>query len=323
MLNRIFRKVLRILFRPFIRKELFDYSNHKKLITITKDSFSIESTSEFIAKGLENKKPLMISRFGYTELNTLMRYENISKMNTLEKIYQWAETSSYPFSGNCRLNNIHKLSGFFPVTEESLFLFKREMISSIKQIDLLGSWVEGENKYKQYFPQVKVCELFNLEPYFAPNPWTSSLEGKKVLVIHPFSKLIEEQYSKKRTLIFDNKNILPEFELKTLKTPITYPGGGLKFQNWFEILDNLTDCALHIDFEIAIIGCGAYGMPLAARLKKAGKKSIHLGGAVQILFGIKGKRWDEMKEFRKLYNEFWIYPSKEKVYKNVEDGCYW
>ena len=197
------------------------------------------------------------------------------------------------------------------------------MISSIKQIDLLGSWVEGENKYKQYFPQVKVCELIMLEPYFAPNPWTSALEGKKVLVIHPFSKLIEDQYSKKRTLIFDNKNILPEFELKTLKTPITYPGNGLKFQNWFEILDNLTDCALDMDFEIAVIGCGAYGMPLAARLKKAGKKSIHLGGSVQILFGIKGKRWDEIKEFRKLYNKFWIYPSKEKVYKNVEDGCYW
>ena len=81
----------------------------------------------------------MISRFGYTELNTLMRYENIIRMNKLEKIYQWAETSAYPFSENCRLNNIYKLSGFFPVSEESLFMFKKEMISSIKQIDLIGS----------------------------------------------------------------------------------------------------------------------------------------------------------------------------------------
>ena len=323
MLNKILRKVLRILLRPFIRKELFDYSNYKKLITITKDSFSIESTSDFIAKGLKNKKSLMISRFGYTELNTLMRYENIIRMNKLEKIYQWTKTSSYPFSENCRLNNIYKLSGFFPVSEESLFLFKREMISSIKQIDLLGSWVEGENKYVKYCPKVKVCDLHMLEPYFSSKPWSFALEGKKVLVIHPFSKLIEYQYSTKRTLLFKNKNILPEFELKTLKTPITYPGDDLKSQNWFEILNYLTNSALKMDFEIAIIGCGAYGMPLAARLKKAGKKSIHLGGAVQILFGIKGKRWDGMKEFKKLYNKHWIYPSLEKVYKNVEDGCYW
>ena len=322
MLKRIFRKVLRNLLRPFIRRELFDYSNYKKLITSTNNIFSLEDTSDFISKRLRSQNSLMISRFGYTELNTLIRYENIIGMNKLEKIYQWAETSSYPFSGNCRLNNIYKLSGFFPVSEESLSFFRREMISSMRQIDLLGSWVEGENKYKQYFPNVNVCDLAMLEPYFSPKPWTSALEGKKVLVIHPFSELIEDQY-KRRNLLFKDKNILPFFELKTLKTPITYPGGDLKFQNWFEVLDNLTNCALEIDFEIAIIGCGAYGMPLAARLKKAGKKSIHLGGAVQILFGIKGRRWDEKEEFRKMYNKFWIYPSEEKVFKNVEGGCYW
>ena len=66
----------------------------------------------------------------------------------------------------------------------------------------------------------------------------------------------------------------------------------------------------------------SHGMPLAARLKKAGKKSIHLGGAVQILFGIKEKM-GRKKEFRKMYNKFWIYPSEEKVFQNVEGGCYW
>ena len=322
MLKRIFRKVLRNFLRPFIRRELFDYSNYEKLITITNKKFSLEDTSDFISKRLRSQDSLMISRFGYTELNTLIRYENIIRMNKLEKIYQWAETSAYPFSENCRLNNIYKLSGFFPVSEESLSFFRREMISSIRQIDLLGSWVEGENKYKKYLHKVNVCDLAMLEPYFSPNPWTSALEGKKVLVIHPFSALIRDQY-KKRNVLFKDKNILPFFELKTLKTPITYPGGELKFENWFEVLDNLTNCALEIDFEIAIIGCGAYGMPLAARLKKAGKKSIHLGGALQILFGIKGRRWDEIQEFRKMYNKFWIYPSEEKVFKNVEDGCYW
>ena len=112
MLNRIFRKVLRILLRTFIRKELFDYSNHKKLITISENTFSIENTTDFILKGLRSQNSLMISRFGYTELNTLFRYENIIKMNKLEKIYQWAETSAYPYSENCRLNNILQIQEF-------------------------------------------------------------------------------------------------------------------------------------------------------------------------------------------------------------------
>ena len=323
MLSKIFRRVLKLLLKPFIRKNLYDYSNNKKLLTIASDSLSNKKTSTYIFKELKKKDPLMISIFGYTELNTLFRYENIIKMNKLEKIYQWAETLAYPFSKNCRLNNIHKLSGFFPVTEESLYLFKKEMISSIKEIDLLGSWVEGENKYKRYLSKAKVCDLIMLEPYFSSKPWTLALAGKKVLVIHPFSSIIEHQFNNKRKLLFKNKNILPDFELKTLRAPITYPGSSFQSQNWFEILNRMTKNALELDFEIAIIGCGAYGMPLAARLKKAGKKSIHMGGSVQILFGIKGKRWDEMESFRKLYNESWIYPSNEKVYKNVEDGCYW
>ena len=36
---------------------------------------------------------------------------------------------------------------------------------------------------------------------------------------------------------------------------------------------------------------------VSARLKKAGKKTIHLGGSTQILFGIKGKRWDSRENF--------------------------
>ena len=42
------------------------------------------------------------------------------------------------------------------------------------------------------------------------------------------------------------------------------------------------------DFDIAIIGAGAYGFSLAAFIKKIGKKAVHLGGPTQVLFGIKG-----------------------------------
>lgn len=47
--------------------------------------------------------------------------------------------------------------------------------------------------------------------------------------------------------------------------------------------------ALKFDFDVAIIGCEAYGFPLAARLKRAGKIVVHMGGATQILF------WNQRK----------------------------
>ena len=87
--------------------------------------------------------------------------------------------------------------------------------------------------------------------------------------------------------------------------------------------------AMKTDFDIAIIGCGAYGLPLAAKIKKAGKQAIHLAGATQLMFGIKGKRWEENEAFayvRKWFNESWVYPAEEDIIQNanrVENGCYW
>lgn len=98
--------------------------------------------------------------------------------------------------------------------------------------------------------------------------------------------------------MFDNPDILPEFELKTLKAVQTLAGEKEdRFKTWFEALNYMYTEAMKIDFDIAIIGCGAYGMPLASMLKEAGKKAIHMGGVTQILFGIKGKRWEEEPAF--------------------------
>lgn len=103
-------------------------------------------------------------------------------------------------------------------------------------------------------------------------------------------------------------------------------GESTSFDNWFDALDYMTEEALRRDFDIAIIGCGAYGFPLAARLKAAGKQAIHLGGAVQIMFGIIGSRWYSVPAVRKMFNEYWVHPSADEIPKNaekVEGGCYW
>jgi hypothetical protein len=90
------------------------------------------------------------------------------------------------------------------------------------------------------------------------------------------------------------------------------------------------------EYDIALIGCGAYGFPLAAHAKRMGKKAVHLGGALQILFGIKGKRWEDpnysvgfgnrTNPYLEMFNEYWVRPSADecpKDAKSVENGCYW
>ena len=62
-----------------------------------------------------------------------------------------------------------------------------------------------------------------------------------------------------------------------------------------------------------------------------GKKAVHLGGSLQLLFGIKGKRWEDPNynknyNYSELMNEYWIRPDERFKPQNaaqVEGGCYW
>jgi len=53
---------------------------------------------------------------------------------------------------------------------------------------------------------------------------------------------------------------------------------------------------------------------------------MYVGGALQLFFGIIGKRWFDQKEILMLMNDHWIRPLKEDQpgnYTRVEKGCYW
>ena len=320
------RSIIRILASPFVRKYLFDYTKDKTILEISDNLLSPEQSNNSIYELLNSDQPCMIGRFGNTEINTIIKYENFIKMNLIERIYQWSLTKKYPFSSNCILNNIYPESGFYPVNKETLSLFRTELINSMKEVDILGSWIKGENRFHKYMPKSIFVDLKHLEPYYHPNPWTRALEGKNVLVIHPFTKTIEQQYNNNRKNIFTDKNVLPKFNLKLLKSSFTTPGEINFYNNWFSTLNSIYEKAILVDFDIAILGCGSYGFPLASKFKQIGKKSVHLGGATQLLFGIKGKRWQEISFFKKAINDFWVYPSEEEIpisFKQMDKGCYW
>lgn len=119
---------------------------------------------------------------------------------------------------------------------------------------------------------------------------------------------------------------LPEFELKTIKAIQSIKGNNTNFKSWFEALEHMKSQIDLIDFDIALIGAGSYGLPLASHIKRNGKIALHLGGFLQIIFGIKGKRWDLSEAHQKIMNEHWKYPFSEEYpnnYKNLDHGSYW
>ena len=94
----------------------------------------------------------------------------------------------------------------------------------------------------------------------------------------------------------------------------------------FEALESMKREISQADFGVAIIGAGAYGFPLAAYVKSLGKQAIQMSGATQILFGIKGKRWDDHPVISKFYNDAWVRPLQSETppeIHKVEGGSYW
>ena len=309
--RKIYTKIFRLP-EPFLPKKISDP----------------EEVASIIYGNLLADKPLMIGRFGSTEMNCLVNYlGTISPEQSIIK-YITGNQSEWWWQPQV-INQMQNWSGFFPTTIEKVNQFGKLMLQDLPLVDILASWLSQERLFENEMKHAIKIDFELLNPYFSKIPWTMALEGKKVLVVHPFSHTIERQY-KKRTLLFENE-VLPSFHLKVIKAVQTLGGQPTQFADWFEALDYMKAAIDQEDYDICLIGAGAYGFPLAAHVKRRGKKAVHMGGSLQLLFGIRGKRWEDPNynpnyNYFKLINEHWVKPADEEKPLNadkVEDACYW
>lgn len=269
-----------------------------------------DAGNNLIKKLLNKDKAVMISRYGAVEMRAVDFYINKKPYN--KKI----------------IKDIQTCAGVYPTDSRSLDKFCEFYIECSSKSDVLALWqVKNEKKIiNKYCLSAQYVKLRSLEPYYFKNPWSKVLENKKILIVHPFSHSILNQY-KKRELLFKNSNILPKFkDIYVVKAIQSNAGADVKYKSWFDSYNFMCDQINKYDFDVAIIGAGAYGLPLASYVKSIGKKAIQMSGATQILFGIKGARWDKHKFISKLYNEEWVRPGTDetpKDFKTVEGGSYW
>lgn len=270
-------------------------------------------TNETISSLIESSDPTLIARFGATEMSVVEEFEN--------KLPQYKKST---------IDGIQRNSGFFPPQKPYLDRFAQFYTASMVGIDMLGIWYVAKEAYciKNFCPTAYLCNLADIEPYYHSNPWSSRLADKKVLVIHPFAESIKQNYESKRELLFKDTQVLPKFALQVYKSIQSMAGNQTSFKDWFEAYEFMCGGISKLSFDVAIVGCGAYGLPIASFIKKEMRKTaVHMGGATQILFGIKGKRWDDNSFFKDcLYNEHWIRPDENEKFSNykvAEDGAYW
>jgi hypothetical protein len=247
-------------------------------------------------------KPFMIGRWGTTESDLLRHY--LGLISKYEKKY------------NKKIKkNIKNKCGMFSNDKKSLEKYGKMYKKATKSADLMRMTdsIHSEKKMIAYIDKNKKITSSGIIPWKQNSPWTKYLKNKKILVFSPFKKDIIEQYEKRKSL-FENDDVLPNFDLRVIRALNTRGGNNRGFDSWFEALDHQKKKISSIDFDIALLACGSYGMPLCKFIKEELKKSsIYMASSLQLLFGLKGKRWEGKKGVENMYNDKWKYPSDNVV----------
>jgi len=274
-----------------------------------------EQGNLFIFEKLASGTPTMVARYGLFELQAVASVLFPRKAIPAERV----------------LGPLCYNAGFFPRSLELLHQFAEEYRDASTRIDVFcawlfrhGMWREEELAFSQWCPEPFLTDIRALDAFLWSPPWTAALEGRKVLVVHPFARTIVEQYQRREKLFKDHR-VLPRFsKLDVLPAVQSIAGNPVPFANWFDALEYMKNEIRSRDFDVALIGAGAYGLPLAGFVKSLGRQAVHVGGVLQLFFGIRGARWE--KWYPWLFNEWWVRPALDERPANahkIEGACYW
>jgi hypothetical protein len=285
--------------------------------------FNVVNKQEFndcIASRIRQGGSFLAGKIGGTELKACVRYLGF-------RLWQ------YYFRRLSFDDELERFSGIFPSTDTSYADFVKSFTNAIRQVDLLGVWFKpGESNLISSFipPHAIIGRLRGLEPYhISVRPWSRELAGKRVLICSPFSNTIKQQIPNLKKIWLKYKTsvgieLIPDCEFEIVKAPYGFTKETqAKYISWENVIDGLSREIFKKRFDIAIVGCGGIGLILSAMIKQKGYPVIHMGGPLQYLFGIYGRRWVLNNWGKKYINEYWVRPLQEDRPSTGGSGEYW
>jgi len=222
------------------------------------------------------------------------------------------------------LGNYKSLTHASVVGEKWLTLYFRNNINPTFWVDIgekarvydhLLELIQKDDKYVFLYP-FPFIEKTTSHPWSMFNAFRTILRDRKVLVVSPFSRTIERNFSN-RNQFFKNYEY-PAFALKTHASPITYKGLPEELyphRNWFATVEAMKRDIGNIDFDIALLSCGSYAMPIGDFIcQTLKKKAIYVGGVLQLYFGIMGRRYMNPFFLDQINQEFFVHAEEREIY---------
>jgi hypothetical protein len=268
---------------------------------------------------LLGRKPLLVGKIGANELQLLYWSERLKipgRSFPRRHVHFW------------NLRTCASNAGLKPRTRSSYRQFAALLRDAAIAADHLGAWQEPAEHalYRQLNLKAKYHNLFHLCPWFT-NPasaWPQALAGRKIFVVSPFLESILSQFPRREQIWTSRPGLLPDCQISGYRFP--YLISRHCRLSWQEVYTEVAAQMRQSDFDVALLGCGALSLPLGFVAKQLGRQAIHMGGFLQVLFGIHGGRFRRDPVYAELFNEHWITPAAAETpaeAKSIENHCYW
>ena len=295
--------------------------------------WGLPSFDEPLVRALELGVPCLIGRLGGTESRVIGAWLRRFDPDARRELNRWLWPGPY----GKRAQQLQNLSGVYPVQRADIDAFVHLYMDAMASVDVLGvwgrpfTWPEG---IPMRDPAVEITHIEAVAPWIeswdavlrgssGKTPWSTGLNGRRVLVVSPFAQSIQRQFERIGRVFPGTQS--HGFELTALRAPMTL-GGGPDGSTWHDQLNQLQDEIRNTPHDVALVSAGAYSLPAAAASKEAGAIGVHCGGSLQLFFGVMGARWETNPNVSRFVNESWVRPSPSETPKNafaVEGGCYW
>jgi hypothetical protein len=284
---------------------------------------NLTDSNALLSNLLNSAKPFLVSRLGIVESNILAQtamFHGDSFFTLKARKEAWVN------------------AGIFPPTRDSLLKFSKSYFDALGNSDALVSWprdvqpnhdlVAATLHEKIPRLQMSILDVLQCATQLRDIPiWTHYLQGKRVLVIHPFTKSFQLQFPKISHIHGDK--LIPNFEPTFIAPPQSNGISG--FTNTYEkglkrFIEQLSVLVEKKKFDFALVAAGAYGLPVSSFLKESGIGTIYVGGTLQLYFGVSGERWRNRADYLEAKNEFWLEHPLEKPPNGaffIEGKTYW
>jgi hypothetical protein len=270
---------------------------------VRKRRYHTVSREEFLAdvrSAIESGTGYAAAKIGYSEQHWLYYDILLAQERDRAKIEK--------FEDDLRFHGL-KQEGVFPAEPAFYLDFNRFYVPHLRNIDCLGiayyPWelqivrhhvVEsklvyyGDQQTDPYSPSTrKNCYL----PYF---------RGRKILIVCPFAGILRERATEE---IFEgvwSKAGKKKWFYPASVDALEFPYGfseetQRRYATAIELFEDIASAIEQRDFDVALIGAGGLAIPIASHVKSMGKVALDLGGHLQVVFGVLGKRhwrrnWD-------------------------------